>query len=214
MLVFGHELFLWFLDVPPIVRHGFRTLLDSEGHNFIILQETSNSPPKVWRVLLGVICEELSSPSKHNPLLFMPSIMNLSFVAFLLLSAAALSSLYLQVSSSSNISASHLKVYTKFPIILIDSIPNLGNTINMGSDTVDAARILLQQKRDREEKAKTAKTKKRVKETGKRMRMLGRGGDRMQKKQTRRRGSPTGRNKVMMTGQTQRRTTEMRSRKR
>jgi hypothetical protein len=166
-LVFGHELFLLFLDVPPIVRHGFRTLLDSEGHNFIILQETSNSPPIFWRVLLGVICEELSSPSKHNPLLIMPSIMNLSFVAFLLLSAAALSSLYLQVSSSSNISASHLIIDKKFPIILIDSIPSLGNTINMGSDTVDAARILLQQKRDREEKAKK---RNRVKESGKRMR--------------------------------------------
>ena len=141
-----------------------------------IISSSSKKHPilhqKFGAFLLGVIYEELSSPSKHNPLLFMPSIMNLSFVAFLLLSAAALSSAYLQVSSSSNISASHLIIDTKFPIILIDSIPSLGNTINMGSDTVDAARILLQQKRDREEKAKTAKTKKRVKETGKRMRMI------------------------------------------
>ena len=98
----------------------------------------------------------------------MPSIMmNLSFVAFVFLSAAALSSFYLQIASSSNICASKLNNYTKFPIISINtSIPSLANITKM-VDTTDAARILLQEKRRREEKAKT---KKRVKETSKRVR--------------------------------------------
>ena len=125
----------------------------------------------------------------------MPSIMmNLSFVAFVFLSAAALSSFYLQIAFSSNICASKLNNYTKFQIISINtSIPSLANITKM----VDT--ILLQEKRRREEKAKT---KKRVKETRSEYVNLGRGGDRMQNNQTRGRVSPTGRNKVMMTSQT------------
>src|SRR5210317_995598 len=77
----------------------------------------------------------------------MPSIMNTSFVAFLSLSVAALSSFY-------------LNIYTKFPIISIETIPSLSNITKM-VDSTDAARILLQEKRARERDVKLGQSKKR-----------------------------------------------------
>src|SRR5210317_2435968 len=104
----------------------------------------------------------------------MPSIMNTSFVAFLSLSVAALSSFYLQIAFSSNISAFHLNIYTKFPIIStnisIETIPSLDNILTNMGDTVDAARILLQKKRARERDTKVLKLRARQKKKDKRKR--------------------------------------------
>lgn len=97
----------------------------------------------------------------------MPSIMNTSFVAFLSLSVAALSSFYLQIAFSSNISAFHLNIYTKFPIISIETIPSLSNITKM-VDSTDAARILLQEKRARERDVKLGQSKKRQRKCRKR----------------------------------------------